>query len=159
MNTEPDEIMARHARLLQILVGSLAAGIFLFAGVVAFVLQGLITPQPELEVVTYVGFAMLAGALAGQSILSQFDHAARERIAAAEAKPEPWIAAFEQRTIIGCLLIEGAAFLCLIGAMLSGQPWGILAAVAGAVIMIGLHWPTANRIREYVHRQRGIAPE
>jgi hypothetical protein len=43
--------------------------------------------------------------------------------------------------------------------MLSGQPWGVLAAIAGAVIMIGLHWPTVGRIRDYIRRQRGMAPD
>jgi len=65
---------------------------------------------------------------------------------------------YQQTTIIGCALLEGAAFFALIAYMIEGH----LAALIAAVVMligVALHMPLGDRLSSWVENQLQIIDE
>lgn len=153
MNTDSQEILQPKVRLIAIIVASLIFGILIYAGVVLFVLRDLVPPQPSFEIITYLALGMLLVAIALQFQLEFVDRPIREQLRN-ETRLGRWADAYMGRTIIGCAILEGAGFMCLMGATLDGQPWGLIAGLASAAFMGVWYWPSAAKIQEYIERQK-----
>ena len=155
MNMEPMEIPAKVVNGMRITVGALVVGIVSFAVIVIGLRTQIPAFAPEMTIIAYIGVAMLTLMVGLQFVvLPMTDASARKRIDPQSNDVAPWLAAWGGRTITGCALLEGAAFMCLIGALLDGQPLGLIGGLAGAALMIVFHWPTVNKLREYAERQR-----
>jgi hypothetical protein len=157
MNTD-DRNLPAAVSTLRIIVLALAGGVLIFAGVVLFLRSQGRPGDPNMQLITWLGIGLLVSNLAMAAVLlPMIDASNRRRLAAGPNAPAAWVGLYVTRTIIGCALVEGAAFMCLVGALLDGQPWGLLAGAAGAALMLGLYWPTEDRAREFVERQRELA--
>lgn len=156
MNTEFTDVDLKPLIALRIVVGALALGVLTFIGIaIAMSAGGQVPVAPNSEMIYYLGLAALVSALGLQpAILGAMDAAARKRINSNQSSLQPWLQAFSLRTILGCALIEGASFLCIIGSLLGGEPWGLIAGALGAAAMLGLHFPTTGRFAAYLEKQR-----
>jgi hypothetical protein len=141
---------------LKIVVAALMMGIVIFVVVVAIVkAQNLAAMPPGMEIVVYIGLGMLVIAVVLQFIvLSAVDAATLRQVDSPERDDRLLMSAYCTRTIVGCALIEGAAFMCVMGAMLDGRPIGLIAGSAAAAVMGILHWPTDAKWNEFAERHR-----
>src|SRR4051812_20191570 len=155
MKTEPDNLLERKLRSLQIVVSALSMGVVVFITVLLYQRQMGQVPAPLAQgpMITYIGIPMLLGSIALQVvILPALEARVSKKPVPQSQQLQVWVAAFMLRTIVGCALIEGPAFICAVGARLDGLPWGIIAAGVGVACMLGLHFPTKGRFQAFVER-------
>ena len=154
MNTDPAEMVNGQLRTLKIIVLALALGVLTFIAVVLIQRQGGAAPAAQIsDMITMMGYVMLAMSIVLQPVILPLIDAQIRR-QSNQAEPSKWlISAYAARTITGCALIEGASFMCIVGAMMDGQPWGLLAGGLGAAAMIGLHFPSVAKFEAYAERQ------
>ncbi|MFL5329565.1 MAG: hypothetical protein ACJ8C4_11680 [Gemmataceae bacterium] len=154
MNIEP----AVFIRTMRVVIFALTMGIVTFIGIVVVMqTQGRANAGgPQSEMITYAGLAALAGAILLQPlVLGAMDKVQANKIDRQSQDLAPWYAAYQTRAIVGAALIEGASFLCLVGAMLDGRPLGIIGGAVGAIALVALHLPSEMKLAAYIERQRG----
>lgn len=65
---------------------------------------------------------------------------------------------YQTTTIVGCALLESAAFLALLAYLLEGQQVSL--AVAGAMLLgVAAHLPIGGRLASWVERQLKLSDE
>jgi hypothetical protein len=145
MNMRDDKLIRWTAGTLRLVVGALAAGLIGFAGVVATVQALGLEGDVDLRFVTWIGLGSMAVHVAVTPLIA----GALDR-----TFKGLWMAAYIQRTVVACALMEGSALICLVGSLLDGQPLGLVAGLCGAALMVVLYWPTKERIRSFAERSR-----
>jgi hypothetical protein len=157
MNTEPAELVRRHLMNMRIVVAALATGVLGFVALVIMQRANGVKPLGDgnVDVTAYIGYAALAIMIGLQPIiLGIIESVQRKKISSGDNSAQ-LLALFQARTVIGCALIEGASFMCVMASMLDGQPWGLIAGGLGAAAMLGLHFPTLARYEAFAERLRG----
>jgi hypothetical protein len=165
---EQREYLSKCVLVMQIIVGSLAAGAVTFA-VVVLVLrsqQQLNVPHDDSLLLSYIGILGAASAIAAWMIVPRLI-VARARQEISEGKTttladdrgpsltegakqiQPLVAMHQTRLIVGCALLEGAAFLNVVAYMLEGQLMNLV-AVALLVLMIVVQIPTAGGLTSWI---------
>lgn len=177
MLTEDEKAVVAQATLtMQIIVGALAAGVFMFFMVTLFVTAGGEAGPPEMPLLTYMSLAIAPAAILvallfpGALIRSQ-----REAILAgvatlhpssADKSPAPdshsklmrLIGGYQTALIIRCAILEGAAFFALIAYMLEGQTW-ILLVVGILLLFLISGVPTRSRVADFIDQEQRVIDE
>lgn len=157
MNTADEELRAKTLRESRLIVGSLVMGVFMLAIAAVVVPKVTEIRDRDLEFVTWMGLGLIPVSMVASAVMVPLAEASGRRYAAQTQRAKAWYEIFQQRTIVGCALMEAAAFLCLIGAMMTGNIWGFVGGLGCAALMILLYFPTDERVRIFVARQREMA--
>lgn len=156
--------LARAVRPMQVIVGALATGVTAFLAVVLVVANN---GPPGEPFVTYVALAFAVVAFVGWLVVPNVV-TSQARRAIAEGRM-PWFAVrtavppnvgvvgqlaalFQTRLIIGSAILEGAAFLNLVAAMIEGHTLGLVVAV-GLVLLLVSQFPTRERLEVWVSHE------
>ena len=167
---------AKMARILQIIVAAMCAGVAAFLAVTLVVVSHANEATPLLPVsltaivAVFVGIGLVARLVAVSFLTTK----ARRAIAAGmyqkympNSRPNPpmpaafdsrcsneqcFLSVFQIRTIIGAALFEGLAFFATIAYMLEGSPI-CLGLSAFLLFGVSLHFPTKSRIIHWVEGQ------
>jgi hypothetical protein len=171
------EQAAKTARILQIIVGAMAAGASVFLVVVLTIgsqAKPLILPIPlAWLVVPFVGGELVARAVVLWNIARKGRREIingtyqpvdpRQRIGSppadiADTPPDPYrdakylLSVFQQGTIVSAALFEGCAFFATIAYLIEGNPLSLGLAVL-LVLAVAAHFPTQSRAIAWVERQ------
>ena len=136
---EISEQERRSLTMLQIIVGSLAAGAMLFAAVASVVAMG----GGDVSIAVILAAHSVGPSLASLGMPPLVEKQMRDRMGAA-AGPAPFMV-YQTRTMVGAALLESAAFLNLIGYLISQAPWALAIGVACAIGIAIVHFPTVER--------------
>jgi hypothetical protein len=168
ITSEQREHIGKSVLVMQIIVAALAAGVVTFA-VVVLVLrsqQEANAPQDNSLLLSYIGILVSASAIAAWMIIPRL-LVSRTRQAISEGKTpmlddyhepaltegaqqiQPLVAMHQTRLIVGCALLEGAAFLNLLAYMLEGQLMNLVAAGL-LVLIIVTQIPTFGRLTSWI---------
>jgi len=177
MLTDDEKAVVAQATLtMQIIVGSLAAGVIIFFVVTLFVAAGGEAAPPEMPLLTYMSLAIAPAAILvavlfpGVLIRSQREtmlaDVATSQSSFADESPAhdsrsklmKLIGGYQTALIIRSAILEGAAFFSLIAYMLEGQT-GIL-LVAGVLLLLILSGlPTRSRVEKFIDREQRVIDE
>lgn len=159
--------LAKPALQMQIIVAAMAAGVAIFLTVALTIVQNQPAANPLIAYIA-VGFAVLAFALwlvvpnilviqARKAIADdRVPIAAVSSLAAGDADVvDQLVAVFQTRLIIGCALLEGAAFFNLVAYMLEAHQLSLCVAVA-LLLGILIQIPTRNRLEVWITHQLEI---
>lgn len=156
LNEDERQSIARLLLPMQIIAAALAAGVLTFL-VVAIVLGG--QDRAEEPFLSYIAlaFAVLSiGAwmvvpnlMARQIRQSLADREWDDSDAARLQDVEHLVAAYQTRLIVGCAILEGAAFFNLVVYLLEAHPASLVAAVV-LLLLITSQIPTLRRVEEWV---------
>jgi hypothetical protein len=159
---EVDHVPGQQVRAFQITISALLAGILMFAGIGVFLwTQGQVPMAPDVWPLAYVaiGFGGMT-LLAWLVFLPAITAAARKRLRAGpEVTPAQLLGLFGSRMITGAALLEGSAFMFLITFLLLGVPWALAGGLGFGVLMAVLHFPTRERVGQWVATQRATLDE
>jgi hypothetical protein len=165
MLTDPQrEHIKMAARTMQIIAGALAAGVVIFLAIVLFLTsQRAVGPAGD-SFLTYIAAAYsLAAIMAWAIVPSVIGGRMRQSIvdrnasqwtmklanAAELGDALPLTSVYQTRLIVGCALLEGAAFFCLVAYLLEQQPMGLI--IAGVLLLLLLSQvPTVPRLESWV---------
>ena len=165
----------RQARILQIIVLSMASGCLVFLLIATFLRQQNGAPPPATPQLTYLMLILAGFALAARFIVPPLMvRAARYRLVvgglAAEQSPlqpgasakdvsaQALSAVYQTRTILAAALLEGATFLLIIAYLLEGVP-AVLAIAAVLIIVIAAHAPSPTRLTVWIEQQLRLMNE
>lgn len=126
-------------RSTQIVVGALAAGVLVFAGIAA-VLGPLGDPPPPVAL-GLDGIALAAVVVTLGAVAASFTVPPRLVEGARGSPPEQSSQVFRTSRVLGAALCEGPALFWCVALLLSGNRW-YLAPVALLVALLLLHLPT-----------------
>jgi O-antigen/teichoic acid export membrane protein len=146
---EVSPLEKRSLAMLQIIVGSLTAGALLFAGVASAVAMG----NGDVTVATILAALSAGPILASFGMPPLVEKQMRERLGATSGAAP--FAVYQTRTMVGAALLESAAFLNLIGYLVSRAPWALAVGVACAVGIAIVHFPTMERYLSWRDRTEG----
>src|SRR5262245_4702475 len=165
------ELLAQRVRVLQIITLALVIGILVFFGVVMAIrlpAAGAAAPagappaQPPGMILSLVAFALLAtGALGAVIIPVIVSRAKREQlkpdVGAADATRgqqilEPMLQAYQMQHILRAALIEGPAFVGLIGYMTEGHVWALIVPAVSVAVLLAIV-PTVNRALRWMGQE------
>jgi len=138
------EAAQNHLRQMNVVAGAILAGILVFSGVVWFLLGSGGFPPQDLELPSWTGTLANVVALValGKALLLP-----RIFRAPGPGGSEEAILAWHRKTVIvGFALREAAAFVALVGAMLTGQLTGAFLMVGLALFTMVLAWPRADQL-------------
>lgn len=145
-------------RSLQMITGAMAMGIVTLTGVMLTLNDGELVMKPEtLSIVGIIMAAMFVmnslviPNLIVSSQLKKID-SSQVRTAAPQEKYAMVSPAYRIRHIIGCALLEGAAFFNLVVYMLTSFAGNLGAASLLLVVML-LRFPTASRINSWTQER------
>src|SRR5262249_22055857 len=114
MNTpQSNQSLAARVQVLQIIVGALAMGVATFLGISFQIWKAPAAGQNKdlLPVLTFTSFGMLAMAIVGSFVLPRIIMSnTRKKLLAEGISDDSLFAALQTKTIVGCALLEGAAF-------------------------------------------------
>ena len=173
------EPAAKTVRVLQIIVGAMAAGASVFLVVALTIGQQFNPPRPILPipliwiVVFFVGIELIARAV----VVGNIARKGRREIINGTYQSVDWrqggglvlpdaadkpldpcrdpkylLSVFQQSTIVSAALFEGCAFLATIAYLIEGNPLSLGLAVLLAVA-VAAHFPTQSRAIAWVERQ------
>ena len=154
----PEAGLGQDVRGLQIITLALASGAMFFMFVALVAQQGALGREADITSWIGLGFAavifvvhLVAPNIVADQILNQIN---REELKGADAlrQVQMVLPAYRAGHIIGCALLEGAAFMNLVFYM-TEQYVGNIAVAAFFVVIIVLKLPTASRVTEWA-RQR-----
>src|SRR5262245_61028014 len=134
---ETEALLDKQVRALRITVCALIGGALTLALVVVFLrLNGFHVHLGPLPVISLVAVFQCLGSLAARPmVLNASLRGAQQRIAVSDSDSDAvWIPVFNNRTIVGAALLEGAAFMFFIAYLLEGQWW----TLAGGLAMVAL---------------------
>jgi hypothetical protein len=140
----PSEGVRNHLKLMNILSFAILSGILIFAGVVWFLLRSGELPPTNIEIPPWVGLLFDAAALVAllTAHFLPWIFGKPERGA-----PEEAVLAWHRKTVIvGSAFREAAAFIALVGAMLTGGLTGAVTMVGLAVFTMVLAWPRERQL-------------
>lgn len=155
MSPPSNQSLAARVRVLQIIVGALAMGVGSFLAI-SFVIwnrpaQG--QNRDVLPILTFASFGMLAMAAVGSFVLPRIILAtARKKMIEEGVTQDGMLVALQTKTIVGCAMLEGAAFASILAFGMEGNP----ICLAGAVVMllgILVHMPTLSRVENWLETQ------
>ena len=152
----------RHARVLRIIVLSMASGCLAFLLIATFLRQQNDAEPPATPQLTYLLVAVAAFMAVGRVIIPPLIvRAARNRLVTGgltdgqnplepAASPQDvaghaLCALYQTRTIIAAALLEGPTFLLIIAYLLEGVP-AVLAIAALLIVVIAAHAPSQARL-------------
>jgi hypothetical protein len=132
-----------HLRMLTIICFAIMSGVALFGGVVWYLVNvGAFAPSMDLPSV----LPLIANILALVMIVKAH-FLARFYPPPGPAAPEEALLAWHKRnTILGFAIREGAAFIALIGVLLTGQQTGGFAMAVLALLSMVFAWPRAEQL-------------
>lgn len=143
LNPEQRQQLVPQVRQMQIVVGTMAMGVFLFAMMVLLLDDGEEAVEPSIVSWVAIVFGLVGGVL-GVLI---------PRLVADRAM-HPTPATYLTKVIVACALFEGAAFFSLVAYMLEHQYYSLFMAVLllGGIL---LQFPTVAGVAEWIeHRER-----
>lgn len=133
-----------HMSQLRIICSAILGGVTLFAGVVWYLNRSGSLPSQDLDLPDWMGLllngvalALLLGAHFSPVLFSSHGLSRDE---------EGALARHRQIVIVGFALREAAAFIALVGALLTGQLLGAGAMVALAYVSMIMAWPSRDQI-------------
>jgi hypothetical protein len=147
MSSSPER--KQHLRTLNIICAAIVSGIVAL-GVVVYVLlrSGTLGPDPSVSDLTGMVINLMALAVL---VVAQFLPRQLPRPGAGASGAE--VFAWHKKTIIiATALREGAAFLALVGILLTGSWSPGIGVVVLAVLLILLGWPRETQLQEYLRR-------
>jgi len=181
MNDAPwEEKVAKHVRVLQIIVGALVAGCVFFL-VIVLVTGGTAPGNVGNEcplIISYVALALLVAAIAARGIvpvvvvrvgrrnIAQGTFSSTQASARDESQQSPsperdaamLLTLFQAKTIVGAALIEGVTFFMLIAYMIERYA-PVLAAAVVLILVIAAHTPTRSGVIHWVEDQLRLVDE
>ena len=148
-----DEALAAPLRTMQIIAGSLMAGVVIFLGVVMVLDQGQpANPNQRFPIVTIVAFVMLAADFGVALVMSRTMTAAGlQQIASSDAQSDLQRLVGLRQTImiITFALLEGPAFVGCVALLIERQPHVIFVPIFALTVMAVL-FPTRNSVRSWL---------
>ena len=141
---QSEEVQA-HLRQLSIICFAVFSGVVIFTVVVWYLLASGDFPPEDLDFPSWMGSMFNAVALVAL-VKAHF-------IPRLFGKPGPgapetaWMAWHKKTIIVGFALREGAAFVALVGAMLTGQLVGAIIMVGLAIISMIPAWPRVEQMQ------------
>ena len=139
MSTPGPSDPAALLRSTQLIVGVLACGVVVFAGIAA-VVSPVGDPPPPVAL-GLDGTALAAVVVTLSTLAASFTVPARIVEGARSAEPPQRLQAFRTGRVVGAALCEGPALLWCVALLLSGNRW-YLAPVTLLVALMLLHLPT-----------------
>jgi hypothetical protein len=141
---QQSEEVQGHLRQLTIICLAILSGVIIFSGVVWYLLRTGDLPPGDLDLPSWMGTLFNGVALL---VLVKAYLLPRLFRAPGPGAPEDAVLAWHKRnTILGFALREGAAFIALVGALLTGRLTGASAMVGLAVVTMILAWPRAEQL-------------
>jgi hypothetical protein len=133
-----------HLRQLTIISFAILSGVLIFAGVVWFLLSSGSFPPEGLDLPPWMGTLLNGVALV---VLVKAHFLPKILGAPGPGTPEEALLAWHKRSVIvGFALREAAAFVALVGAMLTGRLPGAIAMVGLAILAMLLAWPRKEQL-------------
>jgi hypothetical protein len=168
ITSDQRDYLGKCVTVMQIIVGALAAGAVTFAVVVLILRsqQQADGPRDSSLLLSYIGILGAASAIAAWIIVPRLI-VARARQELSEGKTptladdrgpaltdgarhiQPLVAMHQTRLIVGCALLEGAAFLNVLAYMLEGQLMNLVAAGLLVLMIVG-QIPTVGRLTSWI---------
>jgi hypothetical protein len=153
-----DEALGAPLRNMQIIAGSLMAGVVMFLGVVTVLVFGQgqpANPNQQLPIVTIVAFVMLAADFAVALVMSRtMTSAGQQQIASNDAQSDLQRLVGLRQTVmvITFALLEGPAFVGCVALLIERQPYVIFVPIFALTVMAVL-FPTRNSVRNWLETQ------
>lgn len=135
-------------RVTQIITGALVMGVVLMAGIVLVGL-GALRGAPDGVLISGLGAAFALVSFVVHLFLPSM--VARQQAATADGSQ--LYAVYQQKTILGLAILEGAAFFNLVALMIEHNWWS-LAIAGGLVFWMLAMWPTRTRVDQWVETQQ-----
>ncbi len=150
-----DQQLAGPLFTMRLIVSALLVGLVTFAGIAVYLgVTGPAPRPPELPIITYMGFGMLAvcGVLSFALPGLLAPNIVQKSVLTHSGDPaHALVMAHQTLLIISCALCEGPGFLCLIAYIVERQ-WPALVGAGLAAALIALRFPTADGVRSFVAR-------
>jgi len=140
----PSEAVEQQLKQLSIICFAIVSGVVIFGGVVWYLLNsGGFTPPEGLPTYLATLFNLVAlVALVKAHFLPRFFSAPPS-----DAPEESLLAWHKRNTILGFAIREGAAFIALVGVLLTGQQAGGFAMAGLAVVTMAFSWPRGDQLQ------------
>ena len=135
-------------RALQIITGSLVMGVLLLAAI-AVVGLGVLAPPPQGLILSGIGVVFAVAAFVMHLVVPAI--IARQQARSAEGDALHGI--YQQKTIVGLAILEGAAFFNLV-ALIVEHNWWSLAIAGGLVFWMLAMFPTKTSVDQWVETQQ-----
>ncbi len=174
MNENPQEDLSGPVRVMQIIVLAFAMGLLFFLAIVCVVRRGGMRGAFDaMPLFTLIGLGLAVMMLVARAIVLQVltTNARRGILRGASAvgreksssdlpdrAAAQLVAVYQTRMIVGLALLEGPGFLLLIVHMIERSPWSLAAAI---LIIFGIiaHFPTRERVAEWIEQQLSLLQE
>ncbi len=162
MSDESDPSVARHlgpsVRIVQIITFALLQGAFLFGCIALFLNSGDINGVPSL--LTWVAVGVSGLMVVNHFVVPRIIAGAMIRNLAAnglagktlEEKATLVMGVFQSQHIIGCAMLEGAAFLCLVVYLVESTQYALGCAVL-LLCIIAARFPTTSGVQFWVENR------
>lgn len=158
MDIDNSPMIGQRVIQLRIVVLSLVIGLVMFAAIAGYMVHAELIQTIGTTIISYLAAALLFIMFFLQLVFfNAMESSARHRLDPQSIRP--WLDLYHTRTIIGCAMFEGPAFLGLCGYILERQPLGLFVAGFAGLLMLALNFPTETRLREYIQRQQSLAEE
>lgn len=141
---QQSEPVKGHLSQLNIICSAIFAGVVIFAAVVWYLLRSGAMPPHDMDLPAWT--STLANVLALVVLLKAQFLPRLFGIPGSGASEEDWIAWHKRTVVVGFALREGAAFIALVGAMLTGRLVGATYMVGLAFLAMVLAWPRMGQL-------------
>ena len=180
MTTSDDDLIRQRTRTMQIISGALLFGLLVFLGVVFFLVEGGEQPaakekasSPPILSIVSIAWLVVSGTLAflvpgiiTRTFLRQLAAGRTGDSFLAKGNPhfqnasetEKLLMIRQTTLIVSQAMLEGAGFLAAIAYLVERNQIGLFVGCAAAVLMI-VKFPTAGRVRDWVHFQQTALQE
>ncbi len=144
---------------VRLIVGALAVGVVMFAGVAVWLRQSgrmadVDEPSEVLPMiaVVFAGIAVAVRPLLVRVIVLALQRQGERGGLRAAPGEDPMLTIYRGATVAGAAILEGAGLLCLVVYMLSGNTTVLVAGAAQPLLIVLFHWPTLSRYRAFHER-------
>lgn len=170
---ELENQLAAKVRVLQIIVIALAIGPAVFLVMTQF-MPARVAPAGQNQILTWLGLGMALSTIVVRLIVPNLMATAqRKKIAAGvgmsaarggAAMEEPTdrsltreklALVYQTRTIVGCALLEGAAFFNTILCLIAPSPVSLGTAIV-LILGVAAHFPTPGRVAQWIETQEQL---
>ena len=141
---QQSEEVRGHLRQLTIIGLAILSGVILFSGVVWYLLKTGDLPPGDLDLPSWMG--TLFNGVALVALVKAYFLPSLFRAPGPDAPEDAVLAWHKRTTILGFALREGAAFIALVGALLTGRLTGASAMVGLAIVTMILAWPREEHL-------------
>lgn len=142
----PSEAVEQHLKQLGIICLAIASGVVIFGGVVWYLLNsGGFTPAEGLPgyLATLFNLAALVALLKAHFLPRLFPPPP------SGAPEESRLAWHKRNTILGFAIREGAAFIALVGVLMTGQQAGGFTIAGLAIVAMAFAWPRLDQFQDF----------